>query len=156
MLGAPALQRNNRALFTPVVRVPGSAMRVKSSILREALKRDGPLQTSLFLYMQTLLTQVAHSAVCNMFHRTVERLARWLLVMNDHSGARSNIFLAKHDFIAQMLGERRVSITQAAHRLREAEVISYGRGQMQIINRRRLEAAACSCYWLAKGQIRRG
>lgn len=149
MLGIPALQRKSRALFTTVVRLPGSAMRVKASVFRDALGRDGQLQSSLFAYMQRLVTQVAQSAVCNNFHALDERLARWLLVMNDHT--RPDGFPATHEFMAQMLGERRVSVTQAAKRLREAEVISYGRGRMQVVDRRGLEAASCNCYWIIKG-----
>lgn len=149
VLGAPLLQRRNRALFTTVVRLPGSAMRVRASVLRDALKNNGQLNSALLDYMQRLVTQVAQTGVCNSFHALDERLARWLLVMNDR--ARSQGFPATHEFMAQMLGERRVSVTQAANRLREAEVISYGRGRMQISDRRGLEAVACNCYWLARG-----
>lgn len=155
MVGGPTLQRRNRALFTSIVRRPGSAWRAKASVVRNALDHNGQFHSSLFPFMQTLVTQVAQSAVCNSFHAIDERLARWLLVMNDHTTLKAPRFPATHDFVARMLGERRVSVTQAANRLREAEVISYGRGWVQVVNRSGLESASCHCYWTMSGRPRR-
>lgn len=155
MIGAPTLQHKNHALFTSIVRRPGTAFRAKASVVREALDCNVQFQSSLFPFMQRLITQVAQSAVCNSFHAIDKRLARWLLVMNDYTTTKAPRIPATHDFLASMLGERRVSVTQAANRLREAEVISYGRGWIQVINRSGLESASCPCYWTISRRPRR-
>lgn len=155
MLGVPALQRHNRSLFTSIVRRPGTALRAKVSVVRRALIVNGQLQSSLFSFMNGLLVQVAQSAVCHNFHGIDERLARCLLSMNDQTRSKTVGFPATHEFLAQILGERRVSVTQAASRLRDADVISYGRGWMRVVNRIALEAASCSCYWTVSGRQRR-
>ena len=94
--------------------------------------------------MHVLMCQLTTSASCLRFHQIGQRLARWLLMSQDR--AHADQFLVTQEFLAYMLGVRRVGITQAASRLQRAGLIQYHRGEMQVLDRSGLEAAAYSCY----------
>ncbi len=144
MLGAQmALGVTNEPLHA-VVQGSGSAWRVgKRDFLRE-LKRNSALQQSLRRYLHVTMTQLAGSAACLRFHQIGPRLARWLLMTQDR--ANSDRFRVTHEFLAFMLGVRRVGITTAAADLQRRGLVTYHRGDIKIVQRRGLEKAACSCY----------
>ena len=94
------------------------------------------------------MTQVAQTAACNRFHVVTQRLARWLLMTRDR--VHANEFILTQEFLARMLGVRRVGVTQAASALQKLKVIRYTRGNITIIDPRGLETAACGCYETVK------
>lgn len=130
--------------FRALVQGSGTAMRMKATIFRKELAASTTLQREVHLYAHALMAQVAKTAACNRFHVVQERLARWLLMTRDRM--RSDHFRLTHEFLANMLGVRRVGVTKAAHALRLRKLISYSRGNIDITNGHGLEAAACSCY----------
>jgi CRP-like cAMP-binding protein len=103
-----------------------------------------PLRRRVSRYIDVLMTQMAASAACVRFHLIGPRLARWLLMTHDR--ARSDGFRVTHEFLSYMLGVRRVGVTTAALELQRRGLIEYHRGELKVLDRRGLEAAACSCY----------
>jgi CRP-like cAMP-binding protein len=136
----------NRAL----IQMPGSAMRLKADALRDELKRDGAVQEVLQHYAHALFTQVSQSAACVSSHALDKRLSRWLLMTHDHAPGEE--FEMKHEFMAMMLGVTRSVVTRAAGVLQNKKMIRYTRGQVTILDRRRLEATACECYEVVKAE----
>ena len=102
----------------------------------------------MLLFTDTLMNQVAQTAACNRFHVVEARLARWLLMTRER--LPSSEFRLTHEFLADMLGIRRVSVTLAASALQRLGIIRYRRGMITILDQRGLESACCSCY----GQVR--
>ena len=134
----------NRAL----VQGTGTAMRMKATVLRREIKQQTPLPDLLRRYTHSLLAQISQGAVCNHFHRVEQRLARWLLMTHDR--LRSDEFRLTQDFLSDMLGVRREGVVRAARVLQKDKLITYVRGQIQILNRAGLEAASCQCYELLR------
>lgn len=127
-----------------LVQGPGTAWRIAAPAFRIELARSPALQRSLNRYLYVLMAQQAASAACLRFHQIGPRLARWLLMSQDR--AQSDSFHVTHQFLAYMLGVRRVGITAAAGALQRDGWISYHRGDLVVLNRAGLESAACGCY----------
>jgi CRP-like cAMP-binding protein len=142
--GAQAALRVLTQPLHALVQRPGIAWRVPISEFQPELDRCVSLQHLMGRYVYVLMTQLASSAVCTRFHKINVRLGRRLLMMHDRS--HGDTFEVTHEVLAYMLGVRRVGITVAAGALQKAGLIEYNRGQVTVLNRRRLEAAACSCY----------
>jgi CRP-like cAMP-binding protein len=148
MLGAAVALGVKTTPTRALVQLPGSAMRMKAGALREEFKRGGALPNVLRRYAHALFAQVSQSAACVSSHAVDKRLARWLLITHDH--ARGDEFEMKHEFLATMLGVTRSVVTRAAGPLREERMIRYTRGRVTVLDRDRLEAAACECYGVLK------
>ena len=106
------------------------------------------LQQALYRYTYALMAQISQTAACNRFHDAEARLARWLLMTADR--VDSDEFPVTHEFLAHMLGLRRVGVTEAASALKRRKLIDYQRGKLQILDRKRLERASCTCYQIVK------
>jgi CRP-like cAMP-binding protein len=144
MVGAELALGVLRSPLHAVVQGPGKAWRVPSAAFRRELARSPALRVLLNRYIYVLMVQLGASAACLRFHLIGPRLARWLLLMQDR--ARSDHFHVTHEFLAYMLGVRRVGITSAAGLLQRDGLIEYRRGELIVLSRSGLEAAACGCY----------
>ena len=127
-----------------IVQLPGGAFRMKSADLRRELRFGSPLQRVLLNYTRTFLAVISQSVACSQHHSVEQRLARWLLTMDDYAGSRP--FLMNHQLIGAMLGVRRAGISEAAHRLRKASLVDYRRGRIGILDRPALQKRSCECY----------
>jgi CRP-like cAMP-binding protein len=151
-IGVPVVLGADATPFQSVVQLPGDAVRMRADALRRAAERGGRFRELLLGYSHTLLAQVTQSAVCNRFHTVEQRLCRWLLTTGDR--ARADTFELTQEFISQMLGTPRTAVTMVAVSLQDAGLIRYRRGKITILNRQRLEAAACECYRVVRVQSR--
>jgi len=127
-----------------VVQGPGLAWRITAADFRRELAHSSALRRELARYTHVLMTQLAASAACTRFHLIGPRLARWLLMSQDRAHAGS--FAMTQEFLAYMLGVRRVGITAAAGALQRQGLIEYHRGNLKVLDRQGLEAMACACY----------
>ncbi len=144
LFGFPIALGSLRQPLRAIVEAPGEALRIEAGQLREHLVALPGLQKLVQRQLVGLMSQLALAAACNRFHVVEARLARWLLVTQDR--AQSDDFDLTHEFVASMLGVRRVGVTQAAGALQRRRLIRYRRGHVTILNRSGLEAASCSCY----------
>lgn len=144
MLGAQlALGQSSEPLHA-MVQGSGTALRMSAAEFCQELTRSKTLQNTLNHYIYVLMVQLATSASCMRFHLIDQRLARWLLMSQDR--AHTDSFHVTHEFLAIMLGVRRVGVTMAAGVLQRRGLIEYHRGTLTVLDRSGLEAAACSCY----------
>ena len=127
-----------------LVQGSGSALRIGTKAFRSELARSSALQRQMNRYLYVLMAQLATSAACLRFHLIGPRLARWLLMTQDR--AHADTFHVTQEFLAYMLGVRRVGITAAAGALQRLGLIEYKRGEMTVLDRHGLEHAACTCY----------
>jgi CRP-like cAMP-binding protein len=144
MLGAQLILGVATVPLHALVQGSGSALRIGRVAFRAELTRSVPLRRLLDRYLYVLMAQLAGSAACLRFHEIGPRLARWLLMSQDRAHAER--FHVTHEFLAYMLGVRRVGITAAAGALQRSGLIEYHRGEMLVRDRPGLEAAACDCY----------
>jgi CRP-like cAMP-binding protein len=126
------------------VQVPGRALRMGASAFVSEYVQGGGLTQVVHRYTQAFVSQLSQQVACNGIHSIEERCARWLLLTHDRVG--SDEFPITHEFLAQMLGVRRPSVSLVAGTLQQAGLIRYHRGRVQITDREGLEAAACECY----------
>jgi CRP-like cAMP-binding protein len=127
-----------------LVQGSGHALRIRAAAFRRELLADQALRATIDRYVYVLFAQHARAAACLRFHQIEQRLARWLLMSHDRAHADS--FRVTHEFLAYMLGVRRVGVTIAAGALQRRQLIVYDRGEMTIVDRAGLADVACSCY----------
>lgn len=148
MLGAPLVLGMNSSPLQAVVQGSGAALRMSATSFRRELDRCPALRQRLNRYVYVLQAQLALTAACMSFHSLDLRLARLLLTTHDRAGLGS--FHLTHKSLAQMLGVRRVGVTNAAGLLQKRRLLSYSRGDVTILNRAGLEKASCICYQASK------
>ncbi len=134
----------SRSIHRTTVQIAGDAFCLETPGLQEAMEREPALKDQMLRYAQASIINLAQSAACNRLHPANERCARWLLIAHDR--VDGDTVLLTQEFLGQMLGLRRASVTLAATALQEAGIISYSRGHISIRNRNGLEAVACECY----------
>jgi CRP-like cAMP-binding protein len=144
MLGTPLVLGVATSQVHGVVQGEGTALRMSTAQFRRELKASPALREVLGQYLYIRFGQLARTAACNRYHLVEERLARWLLMTSDRS--HSATFRITHEFLATMLGVRRVGVTKAASALQRRKLIRYSRGNIAIRDRPGLERAACGCY----------
>ena len=144
MLGTSLVLGVNVSPLHAVVQGAGPAWRMSAALFRNEVTNSAVLRLNLQRYVYVLMNQLAQTAICTRYHVVQARLARWLLMTRDR--AHSNQFFLTHEFLAYMLGVRRVGITTAAKLLETRNVIDYNRGKVTILDHKALEAASCQCY----------
>jgi CRP-like cAMP-binding protein len=136
-----------------IVQSAGTAYRLPGQRLKDEFNRHTELQGLLLRYTQSLLTQMAQTAVCNRHHSIDQQLCRWLLLSLDRLA--SNQLVMTQELIADMLGVRRESVTDAAGKLQKRGVIQYQRGHITVLDRPQLEQICCECYSVVKTETDR-
>lgn len=136
-----------------VVQSEGEAFGLPAHVVKEEFRRGGAMQDLMLRYTQSLITQLAQTAVCNRHHSVEQQLARWLLLSIDR--LPTDGIVTTQELIASMLGVRREGVTEAAGKLQKAKVIRYSRGHIDVLDRARLEAMACECYGVVRRETAR-
>ncbi len=148
MLGVPLLLGVDDSPLRAMVQGPGRAWRVDAATFQLEVASNPVVRATLSRYLYVFLAQLMQTATCTRFHRIEARLARWLLMTRDR--AHSNHFHITHEFLALMLGVRRVGVTSAASALQRRKLIQYRRGNLTILDSRKLVHTACACYAIDK------
>ena len=136
-----------------ITQVAGHGVRVDAAVFLDWVDRSQTLRDLVDRYTQALFGQIAQAAACNRLHSSEERLSRWLLMSQDRVGASQ--FMITQEFLGQMLGARRSTVSVSAGILQRAGLISYSRGHVTIIDREGLEAVSCECYGVIKAELDR-
>jgi CRP-like cAMP-binding protein len=144
MVGLPVVLGNGRGPHQVICQVEGGGWSMPSSIFIEMLPHCPTLQRLLQRYSLTFINQTARSSACNRMHDLPERLARWLLLVHDR--VPGDEFVLTQEFLSEMLGVRRPSVSLAAQTLQHAGLIRYQWGRITVLNRQGLENAVCSDY----------
>jgi CRP-like cAMP-binding protein len=150
-VGLPLLVGYHTSPTRAVTQADGSAYRCDAGALKELLRTCPVLHQQLHRFVQQLAMQTTQIAACNRLHDVEERLGRWILMTQDRIG--SDQLPLTQEFLSQMLGTRRSSVTVAAGQLQKGGLISYTRGKVTILDRKKLEQTACDCYGIVQKQL---
>jgi CRP-like cAMP-binding protein len=148
MLGVPLLLGVDVSPLRGLVQGAGRAWRVDAATFTHEIENTPATRAVLNRYLYVFISQLMQTATCTRFHLVEARLARWLLMTRDR--AHSSQFHVTHQFLAYMLGVRRVGVTSAASALQRRDLIRYSRGDLSVLDVRGLEKAACPCYAIDK------
>jgi CRP-like cAMP-binding protein len=149
--GLQAVFGAKRSSVRLLVQIPGSATRMSRSAFARAMDSMPSFRNLMTTYVEAFLEQVLVSVACNGAHGLKQRLARWLLMMQDRSD--EDTLSITQNLLAEMLGVHRPTITNAIRELERGGLVKYGRGQVTILNRPRLMKASCECYQLVRERI---
>jgi CRP-like cAMP-binding protein len=153
VVGIPILLGAGTMPGKTFILVEGKGFRIDAQRLKAEFERDGQLRSHLQKYVLANLIQSAQNAACNRRHTINERLGRWLLTCHDR--VQFDRMPLTHEFLGQMLGAPRTTVTLAAGILHEAGLIDYTRGHVTIKKRQKLEDAACECYRTVRDEFKR-
>lgn len=153
MLGLPILLGGNITTNTAIVQTAGLAYKLNHRILKKVFENRDSLHNILLRYTQAIMTQMFQTAACNRHHSIEQQLCRWLLLTSDR--IPSGEFLMTQESVANMLGVRRESVTEAAGTLKSNGCIDYRRGHISVLDREKLEGNACECYQVVKNEFSR-
>jgi len=153
VVGVPILLGAHSPPGRTFIQIAGSGFRIKAEDLKDEFERPSELRQHLQRYMQGFFVQTAQTAACNRLHTIEERLARWLLACRDRM--ETDELRLTHDFLGQMLGAPRTTVTLAAGLLHKAGLIDYSRGMVTIKDRAQLENTACECYRIVRDEFQR-
>ncbi|HYN53983.1 MAG TPA: Crp/Fnr family transcriptional regulator [Methylotenera sp.] len=148
VVGVSVFMGGNETPNQAMVQSSGQGYRLRTQTAKNVVNRDGPLLHMLLRYTQTMITQIAQTAVCNRHHSIDQQLCRRLLLGLDRLPADDLVMT--QELLASLLGVRRESVTTAAVKLQEAGVINYCRGHITVLNRKMLESRCCECYAMVK------
>ncbi len=151
--GLPALLGQPQMSHNVIIQGIGEGLRIRSSVVREQFLKGGMLQSLVHAFAYLQLVQVTQSVLCNRMHEVEARLARWLLTSADRMESES--LNLTQEFLAQMLGVQRSTVTVAAGELQRSGMIGYSRGKIHIIDRAKLSSTACECYEIVSSSYRR-
>lgn len=141
------------ATETTICQIPGETLRMPAARFKEAIAGDTPLRRITMRYLQAYLSQVSQSVACNRLHTLEERFARWVLMSHDR--VPGDEFQLTQEFLADMLGVHRPSVSLAASAFQRAGLLTYNRGVMTILDRAGLEDTCCECYFVVREHFRR-
>jgi CRP-like cAMP-binding protein len=144
LVGAPLVVGVLRGPYRAIMQIAGHGVRIKGEVFSDLLSSTPELRRVLNKYVLMQGLQIAQIAACNRLHEIDQRLARWLLMCHDRID--SEILPVTHEFLAQMLGTGRPSVSLAAGMLQKSRIIVNLRGVVKVLNRQKLEDAACECY----------
>lgn len=137
-----------------LVQVQGHGYRMKAAdFIREVRDRQTPLNTFIARYTHAFLSMTSIAAACNRLHTLDQRMCRWLKLI--HNRVRKDEFQMRQDFMAQMLGVQRPTVSTTAHMLQQAGLITYTRGQMKVLDAEGLVEGSCACYELMESEMDR-
>jgi CRP-like cAMP-binding protein len=153
MSGIPVILNAGQTTMPTFCQIPGDAVRIRSSLLKESYERSDEVRRTLNRYIHTVVVVSSQSTACNALHRVEERMCRWLLMSSD--GVGSDEVNLTQEYLAAMLGVRRPGVTEVAGKLRAESLIDYTRGRIRIIDRAGMERLACECYGRVKGEYER-
>lgn len=151
MVGLPVFLGAASTPHAAFCQIAGTAVKVTAHGLRQVLADDGALHEALNRYTQAIMVQIAQNVVCNSSHPLSQRAARWLLTSHDRVG-RDEFWLTQQ-FLGQMLGARRPTVSQTASKLQAQGLIRYNRGNVTIADRPGLEQVTCSCYVIVRAEF---
>jgi CRP-like cAMP-binding protein len=149
MTGLAAIFGEKNSSERALVQIPDGGARAKLEVILEEFKRGGAFHDLLLRYAVALTRQVGQTAACNASHTTEERLSRWLLMCHDR--VEGSVIKLTQEFISEMLGTRRATVSVAAITLQSAGLIKYNRGNITITDRPGLESFSCECYAAVNG-----
>ncbi len=148
MSGVYGMLGHTQGSHSVVMQGPGTGLRIRMNLVRDEFLKGGPFAQLIYSFLYMQIVQMSQSVLCNRLHPVEARMARWLLSAGDRT--QSDSLHLTQEFLAQMLGSRRSTVTVSAGNLQRERLIDYTRGRVRIVDRPGLEAKACECYHIVR------